>query len=795
MKKRITSFLTIYLIAIYAVVAQTGMPSCVITAPHSNAYFQAGKAITIKVYASDIGGTTGNGTVSKVEFFNGDTKLGEATSHTSFTYTYVWNCVIAGTHILKAKSTDNSGNVSTSAGVKIVVGTAAATAKGLSAGKGKYFGNIIAGSVPQNYNTYWNAVTAENDCKWGSVESTRDVMNWTGADRSFNHAKNNNMAFRYHALAWGNQYPCWAIRGQGCSGGNNSGTPTLQISATEFQQEIEEYMAAVAARYGNDIDQLDVLNENLQFGDGGEHAPATGVFRSALGGNGTTGYDWVVWLFTKARQYFPNSKLILNDYGLENDQSAINRQLNVLKVLRDKNLVDGFGTQAHEFNVNNLSANQLQSALDLMDNSGVPTYVTELDISGSDSEQNTRYQNLLPVYWNHASVAGITLWGYIEGTTWIANTGLVSSGNNNPTESPAMQSIKTFVTGRTNVGYPYATQESASGCVNNNPPTVSITSPANNATFAVGANITITATAFDNDGTVSKVEYFNGTTKLGESTSSPTYSYTWNAVAEGNYTITAKATDNSGNVTTSSAISIKVGNPSTNLLTNGEFDNGTTDWAIQNNSTGNGTMSVVTTASLSGTNALRICPTAAGTADWHVQVSTDAFVTESKTYTISFMAKADAARTMTVSIQQNGSPYKTIYGQSLNLTATNQSYSYTFTSDTTDNGSKLKFYVGNNTSCVYIDKVVFQEGDVITGSDESAFPKTMMQVYPNPFSDQIHVEAAGVFYYQLFDHLGKLLETGNGKDKIVLTNSLPSGLYMVKVTQEQHSKVFKIVKE
>jgi Glycosyl hydrolase family 10/Secretion system C-terminal sorting domain len=216
-------------------------------------------------------------------------------------------------------------------------------------------------------------------------------------------------------------------------------------------------MAAVAARYGDDIDQLDVLNENLQFGNGGEHAPATGVFRQALGGNGASGYDWVIWLFSRARRYFPNSKLILNDYGLENDQSATNRQLAVVRVLRDRNLIDGFGTQAHEFNVNTLSATQLRNALDLMDNSGVPTYVTELDISGTDQEQQQRYQTLFPEYWNHPSVAGITLWGYIEGQTWIANTGLVSTGNNNPTESPAMQSIKTFISGRSNVNYPFVT--------------------------------------------------------------------------------------------------------------------------------------------------------------------------------------------------------------------------------------------------------------------------------------------------------------------------------------------------
>ncbi|MBC9929485.1 glycosyl hydrolase family 8 [Chitinophaga qingshengii] len=91
----------------------------------------------------------------------------------------------------------------------------------------------------------------------------------------------------------------------------------------------------------------------------------------------------------------------------------------------------------------------------------------------------------------------------------------------------------------------------------NVPPTVSITSPANNAAYTAPASVTINADAADSDGTVTKVEFFNGSTKLGEDTSSP-YSYTWNNVAAGTYSLTAKATDNGNSSTTSSAVSITV---------------------------------------------------------------------------------------------------------------------------------------------------------------------------------------------------------------------------------------------
>ncbi|MBT1702581.1 Ig-like domain-containing protein [Chryseosolibacter indicus] len=95
--------------------------------------------------------------------------------------------------------------------------------------------------------------------------------------------------------------------------------------------------------------------------------------------------------------------------------------------------------------------------------------------------------------------------------------------------------------------------------VSNTPPVASITSPANNASFTAPASITINASASDANGSVSKVEFFQGTTKLGEDTSSP-YTFIWTDVSAGSYSLTAKATDNNGAITTSSVINITVGN-------------------------------------------------------------------------------------------------------------------------------------------------------------------------------------------------------------------------------------------
>lgn len=91
----------------------------------------------------------------------------------------------------------------------------------------------------------------------------------------------------------------------------------------------------------------------------------------------------------------------------------------------------------------------------------------------------------------------------------------------------------------------------------NQAPTVSLTSPTSGATFTAPASITVSANAADSDGSIAKVEFFAGSTKIGEDTTSP-YSITWSNVAAGSYTLTARATDNAGAATTSAAVSVTV---------------------------------------------------------------------------------------------------------------------------------------------------------------------------------------------------------------------------------------------
>ncbi len=90
-------------------------------------------------------------------------------------------------------------------------------------------------------------------------------------------------------------------------------------------------------------------------------------------------------------------------------------------------------------------------------------------------------------------------------------------------------------------------------------PTVALTAPSNGA--IVGGSVNLSATASDNVG-VTKVEYYQGTTLLGSSTSGPSYSVTWNttSLANGSYGLTAKAYDAAGNIGTSATFTVTVSN-------------------------------------------------------------------------------------------------------------------------------------------------------------------------------------------------------------------------------------------
>ena len=100
-------------------------------------------------------------------------------------------------------------------------------------------------------------------------------------------------------------------------------------------------------------------------------------------------------------------------------------------------------------------------------------------------------------------------------------------------------------------------------------PTVSLTAPTAGSTLT--GSTTVSATASDNIG-VDSVDFYAGTTLIGSDNTAP-YSISWNTttVANGTYSITAKAKDGAGNVGTSTSVSVTVSNSGTGTSQNEEI--------------------------------------------------------------------------------------------------------------------------------------------------------------------------------------------------------------------------------
>ncbi len=301
----------------------------------------------------------------------------------------------------------------------------------LAEGKSRFLG--CAWSSPQNTNftNYWNQVTPENGGKWGSVEYTRDVMNWNEMDAAYNLAKNNGYPFKAHTLIWGAQQPPWMA--------------TLDLTAQ--RQEIEEWFAALAARYDS-FAYIDVVNEPLHNAPNGMKPWGSTTpnidYAKALGGAGTTGWDWVITSFRLARQYFPKSKLILNEYSVINSTATTQQYIALINLLKAENLIDGIGEQAHAFTTYGVPVSTLKANLDLLAATGLPIYLTEVDIDGTtDLAQLKEYQRIFPMFWEHPAIAGITLWGFRYGL-WRTDQGAYLVNQNN-TERTAFKWLKAYV--------------------------------------------------------------------------------------------------------------------------------------------------------------------------------------------------------------------------------------------------------------------------------------------------------------------------------------------------------------
>ena len=288
----------------------------------------------------------------------------------------------------------------------------------------KFVGNITTGynhSVDYNglrYADYWDQITPENAGKWGSVEpQAHGERNWGALDAMYAYAQDNGIIFKQHAFVWGAQEP-----------GNSQ---SLQ------EADVKSWMTEFCSRYPQ-TKIIDVVNEP---------PPHTEPkFANNIGGGTNSSWTWISNSFKWARDACPGAILVLNDYNnieWTNDNQHI---INIVNTIKDAGTpIDAIGAQAHDLDPGMANTSTMKTLINKLHNdTGLPIYITEYDISTSDDNaQLNIYQEQIPFFMETEWIHGITLWGWIYGQTWslASESGLVRNGSSRPAMRWLMETL------------------------------------------------------------------------------------------------------------------------------------------------------------------------------------------------------------------------------------------------------------------------------------------------------------------------------------------------------------------
>ncbi|KAL3641196.1 hypothetical protein CASFOL_016164 [Castilleja foliolosa] len=224
----------------------------------------------------------------------------------------------------------------------------------------------------------------ENELKWYSTEYMQGVEDYTTADAMMQFAESHNVIVRGHNVLWDNPscQPQWA---RGLSGDN------LFAAANKRTH-------SVVSRYKGRLIHWDVVNENMHYN----------FFETQLGKPSASTY-----FYQTANQIDPNALLFLNEFNTiecsgdpASSPSKYVEKINLLKA-QGYNSKLAIGVQGHF--PNNINLVYLRTALETLAQTGLPIWVTELDVSAGPNQAAGLDQVLHELYSNPA-VQGIMIW-------------------------------------------------------------------------------------------------------------------------------------------------------------------------------------------------------------------------------------------------------------------------------------------------------------------------------------------------------------------------------------------------
>ncbi|NLP01070.1 MAG: carbohydrate-binding protein [Fibrobacter sp.] len=318
-------------------------------------------------------------------------------------------------------------------------------------------------------------------------------------------------------------------------------------------------------------------------------------------------------------------------------------------------------------------------------------------------------------------------------------------------------------------------------------PEVTLTSPSNNSSFSTLDTITFTAEASDADGSIASVSFYSGTTLLGSDNTAP-YSIEYSGLKAGTHTITARATDNQGQIGVSAPVTISLVAQRAPYGTSPhqipgrieaeEYDRGGEGTAYHE-ANGNGNEGLADFRN----DEVDIEVTQDQSGSYNIGYALSGEWLE---YTINVAATGTYNIDLRVAVNGSGRSLK-IEMDGVNITGNIelpntggwQTWTTVTKNDVELTAGEHVMRITFNTDYMNLNYVEFK---MSTETDNTRLADR--KLLKNPLQNGLQIKLRGQFSYQLTDIRGSVIKAGKGKDFLDIGEGLVPGVYLISVKND-----------
>jgi endo-1,4-beta-xylanase len=281
----------------------------------------------------------------------------------------------------------------------------------------KFVGNTTTegeGTIRSDFLKYWDQLSAGPEGQWGAVRAGTMQYDWTKLDSIYDFTRKNHIPFHEYAFILGLE------------------EPRFLTSDDEARAAVEDWIRSFCTRYP-DTELINVVYEPLHIKP---------YYSNAIGGAGTSGYDWIVQSLLWARSYCPNSILLVTDYNIIEYPAENQAFIKLVNAIRAAGApIDAIGAEG--IDAARVPTSTVKAYIDKLAATGLPIYITSYGIGQEDdAKQEAVMKEQFPLFWTDDRIKGITFWGYVVGYTWRTGLGLIATDG---TPRPAMTWLMSYL--------------------------------------------------------------------------------------------------------------------------------------------------------------------------------------------------------------------------------------------------------------------------------------------------------------------------------------------------------------